>query len=446
MRLVVSDRLVAFAESLNLAEVPVEVQEKTKIHVLDALGVASVAARSDFGDLLRRWLRHRPAGDALSIVGMRAGTEEASAANASLIHALDFDDTHEESLTHPGAPVVGAVLGAAASVPVQGPEILAAIILGFEVITTLGAMACRNSTSQFPEHGFHPTAVVGAPAVALAVGRVLGLSPDQLQSALSIAASLAGGSSQSMHRGLPTKVLNVGRSASTGVFAAEFARAGFSAGKALMEENRGFFSMFGGSDSMTPDPIYDLGSRWRTLEVALKEYPAGIHEHSYIRSALALRRTSDFKAEEIAEVVYGELGSDIGNSSEPVEEKRRPRTGREARFSRYYCIATALARGAVDVEDFTDDAVKDEVVLGLCSKTHHEVATGRWVQVRTIDSRIMSESTAASVASLDVDGVLQKFAQNCARANKNPLTVRRALDDLWNVEDVNDHLLAAFDG
>lgn len=72
-------------------------------------------------------------------------------------------------------------------------DALVGIIAGYEVI-------CRISRALIPsEHydlGFHPTATCGVFAAAAAAGRVLGLSPEQMEDAYGIALSEAAGSLQ----------------------------------------------------------------------------------------------------------------------------------------------------------------------------------------------------------------------------------------------------------
>lgn len=432
----VAERLAEFAVSTPPAAIPESVLNKAKLHTLDAVGIAACASVDPIAASLRAYLERRPPGDSATIFGTTTNIDDAVLVNSALIHALDYDDTDEASLTHPSAPIIPAVLAVGAAVGASGEETLAAIVIGFEAITALGAMACQDFHSQFHTHGFHPTAVCGAPAVALATSRLLDLDSASAAGAVAIAACLAGGASQVISRGLRTKMLNVGRAATTGVFAAEATASGFSGGRGMLEDERGFFDVLAGARPDSVTAIDELGVRWRTLEVAFKEFPAGFGEHPFIRAALAIAGAHSFAPEDVVEVVYGDLASQIANASEPADEKRHPASGYHGKFSRYYCIASALARGHATVADYSDEAARDPVVIGLAEKTRYERSLERWLRVQLQDGRILQEELPGPVASLDNESVRRKFHGNCDLADRDGQRLAAYFDDLWSAENV----------
>jgi 2-methylcitrate dehydratase PrpD len=109
---------------------------------------------------------------------------------------------------------------------------------------------------------------------------------------------------------------------------------------------------------------------------------------------------------------------------EPLAAKQRPPNGYAAKFATPYCIATALAHGAVGLEHFTDAAVLDEAVLVLAAKisfivdhnnpypqryTGHvraELHDGRTVEERQSDLR------GGAAAPLDRSEIEAKFIAN----------------------------------
>jgi 2-methylcitrate dehydratase PrpD len=60
---------------------------------------------------------------------------------------------------------------------------------------------------------------------------------------------------------------------------------------------------------------------------------------------------------------------------EPAEEKKRPRSEYEGKFSLQYAVASMLVRGHVAVTDFTEEAVADAAVLAVAAKITHEPRT-----------------------------------------------------------------------
>src|ERR671932_2093402 len=99
----------------------------------------------------------------------------AAFANAMLCHALDFDDTHSNSVAHvsvvvsPTAVAVGEARGA------HGRELVAAIVGGNEVVTRVGQAA----SGAFHARGFHPTAIAGIFGGTTAAARLSGSDEAQ---------------------------------------------------------------------------------------------------------------------------------------------------------------------------------------------------------------------------------------------------------------------------
>ncbi len=93
---------------------------------------------------------------------------------------LDFDDTHLRTVIHPAGPVLSAILALAEYQPVSGGDFLNAMVLGVEA-------ECRIGNAVYPAHydvGWHITGTAGVFGAAAAVGKLLGLSEQQMVWAL----------------------------------------------------------------------------------------------------------------------------------------------------------------------------------------------------------------------------------------------------------------------
>ena len=114
-------------------------------------------------------------GGACIAIGERRGFTPQGAAlvNGTLIHSLDFDDTHARASLHTSAPIVPAALAAAEMAGVDGEELVPAIIAGYEIQTRL-SMAL-GPADHF-DRGFHPTATCGVFVASAAAGKA-GPSP-----------------------------------------------------------------------------------------------------------------------------------------------------------------------------------------------------------------------------------------------------------------------------
>ncbi|MBK1789507.1 MmgE/PrpD family protein, partial [Prauserella cavernicola] len=96
---------------------------------------------------------------------------EAAFVNGVLCHALDFDDTHPESVTHVSVAVTPAAVAAGEAAGADGATVLAAVVAGTEVSTRVGAAA----GGVFHARGLHPSGVCGVFGAAAAAARARGL-------------------------------------------------------------------------------------------------------------------------------------------------------------------------------------------------------------------------------------------------------------------------------
>ena len=134
-------------------------------------------------------------------------------------HVLDLDDAHAVVRGHPSAVLVPTLL-ALADDATRGADLLAAYVVGVEVMARLGALAGRSHHAA----GWHPTATLGGIAAAVAGARLLGLGEDATASAAALAASMAGGTRAQF--GSDAKPLHAGLAAAAGVRAVTWAQAG----------------------------------------------------------------------------------------------------------------------------------------------------------------------------------------------------------------------------
>src|SRR5689334_9648836 len=136
---------------------------------------------------------------------MRLPAPQAALLNASMGHALDFDDTLDTGGSiHPGVSVLGAVLSISDSLGnVTGKELLLAVALGLDA-------SCRIALASTVDRGWHRTAAMGVGAAASA-GKLLRLTPEQMLASFGIAYSQAAGNRQCILDGALSKRLQAGQ-------------------------------------------------------------------------------------------------------------------------------------------------------------------------------------------------------------------------------------------
>ena len=343
--------LAEVALSIRAGALAAPTLERAKQAVLDLAGSAMRARfESPTSAAVHAALGSLGAGGSCTAVGYGAAfaPQYAALLNACNFHVLDFDDTHERSSLHPGAPVVGAALAAAERLGAAGPELLAAIVAGYDVAVRVGVAL---DPAVHYARGFHPTATAGVFGGTAAVALLHGDSPDVLASAFGINLSQAAGSLQFSVDGAATKPVQVGFAAYNAVLARELAAAGVRGPEAALEGRSGLLHAY--SDGADPADVLD---RWDGVHeidrTAFKPYPCCRYMHAAIDQLAAIVREHRLDPRSVERVRIGLPAAGMRLCAYPPERKRRPETVVDAQFSMYYTAAATLAWGGVRWDDF----------------------------------------------------------------------------------------------
>ena len=281
-----------------------------------------------------------------------SSTEHAAFIHAVAGHALDYDDVHLLSVTHPSVVIVPAILALVDARPALACRAMASYAVGIAVNIALG----RVMGFSHYEKGWHATSTIGPLAAAAALAHLLGLDAQGARRALSLSASQAGG--LQVNFGTMAKPVQAGLAASAAVRSALMAEAGVSAASDVFAQ-RGFFDLYGGTDNSTDPNSVPVDIELTSL--SRKLYPCCYATHRMIAAALDVR--GQLPKHQIPDdalimvtVPYGLL--------RPLQIVD-PRTGMEAKFCAAYVIALALVQGRVELSDFEDGAVARPVIREL---------------------------------------------------------------------------------
>ncbi len=367
-----SETLAAFAAALEFEMLPADVVRVAKLHLIDLLGVALAAAGTEFGAKALELGRALSASGSCTVLGASQGLAGVWAAfvNGTLGHALDYDDTHAESVVHVSTSVVPAALAVCEERGADGRTFLTALALGMEANIRLGLVA----PGEFHDRGFHPTGICGTFASGLLAGKVAGLGQQALANTLGLAGSQAAGSLEFLTDGSWAKRIHGGWAAHCGLVAARAAAAGFTGPRGVFEGRFGLYrSHFGENGWDVSRLTVGLGERWHLLDTSLKPYPCCHYNHAFIDCAQELRRAHALTAEMIDQVTCSIAAREVPIVCEPQATKRRPQTDYDAKFSLPYAVASMLVRGHVDVDDFTGEAIRDSAVLSLSERVSYQI-------------------------------------------------------------------------
>jgi 2-methylcitrate dehydratase PrpD len=368
-----AQKIADWALSLQIDEIPADVLEHAKQHVLDTLGCGLAAHATGTAGEGRTAMAEQGGEAQATVIGLDNGLPAANAAfaNAMLCHGLDFDDTHSQSVSHVSAVVTPAALAAGESAGLSGRDVLTAIVAGNEVVCRVGMAA----SGQFHSRGFHPTAICGIFGGTVAAAKLAGSSTERTTSALGISGSMASGLFAYLTDGTATKPIHPAWAAHGSLMATRLASLGAEGPPTVFEGKFGLYHAFLSAPEGSIDLdkyIETLGSVWETPRIAYKPYPVCHFMHGSLGATSEAMQGRLFNAEDIDEVVVTVPDAGVALVLEPVAKKKAPRSEYEGKFSLQYSVASMLVRGHVAVSDFTDEAISDPAVLAVAGKVSYE--------------------------------------------------------------------------
>jgi hypothetical protein len=124
-------RIADWVSCVTFDDLPADVVDATRWRILDVIGLAYAGAETTFGrSTIAAAIEISPPGPCRIIgTGDRVGVTIAAFANAALPPALEFDDTHNESIVHMSSPAVAASLALAETRPISGRDLILAIAI-----------------------------------------------------------------------------------------------------------------------------------------------------------------------------------------------------------------------------------------------------------------------------------------------------------------------------
>ncbi|MCA0242335.1 MAG: MmgE/PrpD family protein [Proteobacteria bacterium] len=361
-----AQQLAAFAVGISWAALPQRVQQRARLHALDALGLALASHTQDFAAPALAGIAAAAGAGEASVIGIarRLAPRDAACANGLLMHGLDYDDTHQGSIVHPSVVGLPAALALGEALDRPWTEVLAAYAVGVEAAIRIGLAVDGG----FHHAGFHATGVVSHFGAALAAGRLLGLDAAGLTAAQGIAASTAAGVQVFLEEGAWSKRLHPGWGALAGITAAHLAQAGFKAPTRPYEGRFGLFESHLHGETASLAALTDgLGERWHLPDTAIKPYPVCHFIHGCLDAALELHQAHGgrFDPAEVEQVTAWLAPDTLPIVAEPADVKRRAATDYEAKFSAHHCVAAMLLRGGFGLPELTPAALADPATRAL---------------------------------------------------------------------------------
>lgn len=255
-------------------------------------------------------------------------------------HGAELDDGNKKAMGHVGVHVIPAVLALAEAEGKTHDEIFKAIAAGYETYIRISAAVQPGLVNRC----FHSTGMAGAPACAVACSKLLGLSAEEMESAMALACTMSSGLLTYSESQQMIKPINPAKAAETGVFAARLAQAGIKGPENALEGPHGWFRAV--SDSADERMITDQYDHLLIHECYFKLYPSCRHTHCGIEAAVNLYGRVRDEINQIKSVnVYI-----YPNAIKLAGQIKFPKDPDETKFSIHYTLACALLFGKYGVD------------------------------------------------------------------------------------------------
>ena len=349
----IASTLAAYAAELEFDQIPHDVVDQLKLHLIDGLGCAlgAVDAKPVVAARAAAYELSKP--DSCTLIGgeFRASVEMATFANSVAVRYLDYCDVYlGKEVTPPAATAISAfAMGEATSA--SGKACLTSLAVIYESLLRLCA------ATSLRRRGWD-TVSFGAIASALGAARAFSLDKRQTEQALAIATVASTGLLRARLGELSMwKAAASANAARYGVFAAVLAKHGMTGPDSIFEGEFGLLQSVTG-------PFELPEQTWRSRDVMIKRYPAQVFTQTAIEAAISLSVRVDKRDIKTVDVATFKRAADAAGDP----HYWTPTTRETADHSLPYVISAALNDGNLTPLQFDSAHLNDPVLFALMRK------------------------------------------------------------------------------
>jgi len=368
----VARELAKKVRGFGFSDIPSDVIHQTKRILLDTLGCAIGGYGSEASRILQAFVGKAGHPAESTVFGSGIGTSclNATLANGAMVRYLDYNDTAfilqgETYRTgyHP-SEVIPPVLALGEKCRLSGKEVIASINLGYDLSL---AFLEGVQGAGMEKKGWNGD-TRGALIMPLVAGKMLGLTEDQMESAVGIAGSchaVFGILDTPAEEYTMTKNIRFPMMSYAGIMAAMLAGKGFTGPAGMIEGHDGFvYSIMDGEYDL--DPLLNFKGKFAIRETCIKSIIADFSSHGHLTATLTLAREHDIKPDQVAEIRITTSKRCAEHTGDPV--KKYPKNKETADHSSYYLTAIAIVDRQIGPNQFTQEKYNDPRVLDLIGK------------------------------------------------------------------------------
>ena len=344
-----------FVAGLDYSQLPAGVVDKLKASLLHATFVSLIGARTAHGKAAIELVKEEESsanGATVLADGARATRSGAAFANSKLMHATNQTDSYR-MLIHPGPCIIPAALASAELSCASGQQLLTAMAAGYEVEARIAGDFIPSTQAR----GFRCSPVYGTLGAAVATAKLLGLDEDQVVTALALACTFAGGTTEGPRVSGREMLYHEPNATRSGIMAALLARENLRGSETCLEGDAGFYNAFVGNNrgelpyTFSSNPPGDggpgttdlaatvewLGERWELMHVTPKIYPTAGYNCPVIELTTRMRAAHDIPPESIESITVemNWLETTYPSPAFPNTDRRMPGVGSTHYFTAY---------------------------------------------------------------------------------------------------------------
>ncbi len=341
--------LAAFIRDTTWTDLPPQVREWALMCLMDNVASAIAGSTARATRIAESLAADLLPGDQATLLagGGKASVLGAAFANAVAGNAYDIDDNGLYTWGHPGAQVFAAALAMGEKVVATGAALLAASVVGYEVMFRAGR--CWHDVHQPDYRACGTWGSIGCAAIG---ANLLRLSAVGIRHALGIAEYNTPSLPMMLAVSEPAMVKHgIGIGALNGLMSAELAARGFTGTRSMLTLDE-YHEWVG---DLGQHFILPYGMSW-------KEYACCLWAHAPLLAVDRLRAAHQFDVADIRRIVIETYPAAL------QLQVVHPRNTEEAQFSIAWPVAALLVDGEVATEQVADARVTDPAINALADK------------------------------------------------------------------------------
>jgi 2-methylcitrate dehydratase PrpD len=384
-----TEQVSEYVVGASADQLPGLVVERAKTHVLDTIGAIVSGSLLKPGRLIIDFVRAQSGEPEASVIttNLKTSAIHAALANGVMAHADETDDTHFPTVTHPGSVIVPTALAIAEKEGASGKDLIAAMVLGYDVMCRVSKVLDRKWMQDRCIHAGSICAGFGSAATA---ARLLHLPAKQVRYALAFAGTQASGLTtwRDDPEHIDKALCHSGIPARNGVSAALWAQGGMTATEDIFEGPENIIFAF--AEKANPAALTrELGSRYEILDTGIKVFPAGQPMQATLTGYFSLIKEHGLKGREDIQKIVVRLPE---SQSRTINDRHMPDINCQ------YLLAVAMLDGKVDFQSSHDfERMHDPQVLELKKRVEiiadaeltkiHPAIRAAIVEISTTDGR-----------------------------------------------------------